>query len=99
MASRATLWVNGEPREASIAGRGEARAACESVVRAIRDPLLVTTAGAQRLLVQAFPIPAGGSLKLRIGYTAPFAIASDCKRSPALPAIVERNFDIGGAAP
>jgi hypothetical protein len=94
VASRATLWVNGEPREASIAGRGEARAAYESVVRAIRDPLLVTTAGAQRLLVQAFPIPAGGSLKLRIGYTAPFAIASDGKRSLALPAIVERNFDI-----
>ncbi|CAN5723198.1 hypothetical protein BH11PSE6_BH11PSE6_03240 [soil metagenome] len=94
VASRATLWVNGEPREASIAGRGEARAAYESVVRATRDPLLVTTAGAQRLLVQAFPIPAGGSLKLRIGYTAPFAIASDGKRSLALPAIVERNFDI-----
>lgn len=97
VASRATLWVNGEPREASIAGRGEARAAYQSVVRISRDPLLVTTAGAQRLLVQAFPIAANGEIKLRIGYTAPFTIASDGKRSLALPAIVERNFDMPAA--
>jgi hypothetical protein len=94
VASRATLWINGEPREASIAGRGEAKAAYQSVVRISRDPLLVTTAGAQRLLVQAFPVPVGDSIKLRIGYTAPFAIASDGARSLAMPAIVERNFDV-----
>ncbi|URW76191.1 PEP-CTERM sorting domain-containing protein [Sphingomonas donggukensis] len=94
VASRATLWVNGEPREASIARRATARAAYTSVVRASRDPLLVTTDGAQRLLVQAFPIPANASLRLRIGITAPFAIGADGARSLALPAIVERNFDI-----
>lgn len=94
VASRATLWVNGEPREAAVAGRGAARAAYESVVRAQRDPLLVTTDGAQRLLVQAFPIPSGGSIKFRVGYTAPFAVAQDGSRSLALPAIVERNFDV-----
>lgn len=93
VASRATLWVNGEPREAVFAARGEARAAYQSVVRAQRDPLLVTTDGAQRLLVQAFPIPAGGTIKLRIGMTAPFNITPDGERSLALPTIVERNFD------
>lgn len=94
VASRATLWVNGEPREASVAGRGEARAAYENVVRQRRDPLLVTTDGAGRLLVQAFPIPARGSLKLRIGITAPLEIGPDGTRGFALPAIADRNFDL-----
>ncbi len=94
VASRATLWIDGEPREASIAGRAETRRAYEAVVNRSRDPLLVTTDGAQRLLVQAFPIPANDSLRLRIGYTAPFQIAPNGRRSLALPAIVERNFDL-----
>ncbi len=96
VASRATLWVNGEPREASIAGRAETRAAYSRVVSARRDPLLVTTAGAGRLLVQAFPIQPNDRMKLRIGYTAPFTIAADGRRSQAFPAIVERNFEIDG---
>lgn len=94
VASRATLWVDGAPREASVAGRGEARAAYENVVSARRDPLLVTTDGAGRLRVQAFPVQPGASLKLRIGITAPLEIAPDGARSFALPAIAERNFEI-----
>lgn len=94
VATRATLWVNGEPREASIAGRGEARAAYQSIVTASRDPLLVSTDGAQRLLVQAFPVETRTPLRLRLrlGITAPFVIAPDGRRTLALPAIVERNF-------
>lgn len=94
VASRATLWINGEPREASIAGRGETRAAYSSVVSNLRDPLLVTTDGAQRLLVQAFPIQPHATMRLRIGITAPFAMAPDGRRTLAMPAIVERNFDL-----
>lgn len=94
VATRATLWVNGEAREASIAGRGETRAAYTGVVSASRDPLLVTTDGAQRLLVQAFPIQPRATMRLRIGVTAPFAIAPDGRRTLALPALVERNFDL-----
>jgi hypothetical protein len=96
VASRATLWIDGEPREASVAGRSEVRAAYNKVVNVQRrDPLLVTTAGAQRLLVQAFPVQAGGTIKLRVGYTAPLAIDAGGKRTVALPAIVERNFELG----
>jgi hypothetical protein len=92
VASRATLWVNGEPREASVAGRGAARAAYQQVVRATRDPLLVTTQGGGRLLVQAFPVQPESSLKLRIGITAPLVIEPSGRRSLALPAIADRNF-------
>lgn len=94
VASRATLWVNGKPREASIAGRAAARAAYLSIVRTSRDPLLVTTDGAGRLLVQAFPIQPGATLKLRIGITAPLAVAADGRRSLALPAIADRNIEL-----
>lgn len=99
VASRATLWVNGEPREASIGGRAEVRAAYEKIVQRQRDPLLVTTDGAGRLLVQAFPIEAGSSMQFRIGISAPLKIARDGARSVALPAIVDRNFDIAQDQP
>lgn len=100
VASRATLWVNGEPREATVASRAKARAAYEQVVvREQRDPLLVTTDGADRLLVQAFPILPNSRLKLRIGMSAPLEIGSDRQMSLALPAISDRNFAIGAAVP
>jgi hypothetical protein len=94
--SRATLWVNGEEREAAFAGRAKVRQAYQSVVRARRDPLLVTTSGADRILAQAFPIPPnGGTIKFRIGITAPMALQGLERASVVLPAIVDRNFSIG----
>ncbi len=99
VASRATLWVDGEPREASIGGRAETRAAYTAIVQRQRDPLLVTTDGAGRLLVQAFPIDPDKSMQFRIGISAPLVIARDGSRSLTLPAIVERNFDIAADQP
>jgi hypothetical protein len=92
--SRATLWVNGEEREAAYGGRGEVRAAYERVaVQQRRDPLLVTTKGADRVLAQAFPVPrAGGTIKFKIGITAPLEITEPSKASLTLPALVDRNF-------
>jgi hypothetical protein len=92
--SRATLWVNGEEREAAYGGRNEARAAYQRVaVQQRRDPLLVTTKGADRVLLQAFPVPRnGGTIKLKVGITAPLEIADPAKARLWLPAIVDRNF-------
>jgi hypothetical protein len=92
--SRATLWVNGVEREAVFATREAARAAYENVVRGRRDPLLVTTNGADQVFVQMFPVPAGGGSKLRIGITAPLALDVEGRATLALPAIVDRNFSI-----
>ena len=41
--SRATLWVNGKMREATIAKTAQARKAYQAVVHTSMDPLLVTT--------------------------------------------------------
>jgi hypothetical protein len=92
--SRATLWVNGEEREAAYGGRAEVRAAYQRVaVQQRRDPLLVTTKGGDRVLAQAFPVPRnGGTIKFKLGITAPLEMADDSKASLMLPAIVDRNF-------
>jgi hypothetical protein len=93
--TRATLWVNGEEREAAFASRVAVRRAYERIVTARRDPLLVTTNGADQVLVQVFPVPALGAAKLRVGMTVPLALAADNRATLALPAIVDRNFSIG----
>jgi hypothetical protein len=95
--SRATLWVNGEEREAAFATRAAARAAYQAVVVRQRDPLLVTTNGADQVFVQMFPVPPGGTAKFRIGITAPLALSNDGRATLALPAIVDRNFSIDAA--
>lgn len=93
--TRASLWVRDEEREAVFASRGEVRRAYEQVVATRRDPLLVTTNGADQALVQVFPVPARGNAKLRIGMTVPLALSADNRATLALPAIIDRNFSIG----
>jgi hypothetical protein len=91
--SRATLWVNGEEREAAYGGRGAVRAAYQKVaVQQRRDPLLVTTKGADRVLAQAFPVPRNGTIKFKIGITAPLDVTEPGRARLTLPAIVDRNF-------
>ncbi|MCS1407314.1 MAG: hypothetical protein M2R45_00471 [Verrucomicrobia subdivision 3 bacterium] len=94
--SRLTLWVNGEEREAAFAGRAETRAAYQEVaIRQRRDPVLVTTSGTDRILMQCFPIPPnGGMMKVRLGITAPLAMGDLLNAKLQLPKMVERNFNL-----
>jgi len=93
--SRLTLWVNGEEREAAFAGRGQVREAYEKVVRRRQDPVLVTTVGPDRVLVQCFPVPPnGGIMKVRLGVTAPLALPSPERGLFRWPHMIERNFTI-----
>jgi len=88
--SGATLWVKGEPRQALIASRAKARQAYEEVVSQRRDPLLVTTKGSERVLVQCFPVPAHGEMRIRLLMTAPLLGGEVLKP----PSILERNFSL-----
>jgi hypothetical protein len=63
------------------------REAYQRVVSARRDPLLVTTAGPGRVLVQCFPVPPNGEMKIRLGITQPLAGGE-----LLLPRFAERNF-------
>ena len=95
--SRATLWVHGAEQEAVIASRAAARQAYESVVRQSRDPLLITTVGAQRILVQCFPVPSGGRMKIRVGVTFPLELKDRANSVARLPYFVEKNFVVDPA--
>jgi hypothetical protein len=92
--SRLTLWIDGEEREAAFAGRAKVRQAYERIVRQNRDPVLVTTAGSDRVLMQLFPVPPGGEMKVRVGITLPLALRSPGEAALQLPHFHERNFDI-----
>ncbi len=92
--SRVTLWIDGEEREAAFAGKGQARQAYQSVVSRQRDPVLVTTAGPDTVLVQLFPVPFEGSIKTRIGITAPLVIRNESEGILRLPFFKQKNFNI-----
>ena len=94
--SRLTLWVNGEEREAAFAGRGQTRAAYQTVaVERRRDPVLVTTSGPDRVLVQCFPVPPrGGRMKIRLGITAPLELETLAQGRLNWPVFLERNFNL-----
>jgi hypothetical protein len=92
--SRATLWVHGEEREAAFGARGRVRQAYQSVVSMRRDPLLVTSSGPDRVLVQCFPIEPAGEMKIRVGITAPVMPEQGSDGAAmALPTLISQNFD------
>lgn len=93
--SRLTLWINDEEREAAFAARGKVTEAYTSVVRQKRDPVLVTTSGPDRILVQCFPVPPrGGTMKIRIGITTPLEIEASDTGILWMPYLYETNFSI-----
>lgn len=96
VASRLTLWVNGEPREAAFGSKAKVRTAYQNVaVRQRRDPVLVNWAGPDLLLVQCFPIqPNGGRMKIRIGMSFPLELDLNSELTYRYPSIVSENFTI-----
>ena len=94
--SRLTLWVNGEEREAAWGGPAKVVQAYRSVaVVQRRDPVLVTSQGPDRVLMQCFPIePRGGLMKVRLGVTLPLALAEPDRAHLLLPRIIEQNFSV-----
>jgi hypothetical protein len=100
--SRLTLWIDGEEREAAFGGRSQVREAYKKVVERRRDPVLVTTDGPDRILLQCFPVPPdGGQMKTRIGITCPLVVREAGEPGAThgllpMPRILERNFGTSG---
>ncbi|MCC6485902.1 MAG: hypothetical protein IT364_00245 [Candidatus Hydrogenedentes bacterium] len=94
VASRLTLWIDGEDREAAFGTRQQVREAYQQVaVVQRRDPALLNVVGPDTLLLQCFPIQPGSTMKLKMGITAPL-IVRDGKSYLRMPFISERNFTI-----
>jgi hypothetical protein len=65
------------------------------VVYQRRDPVLVTTAGRDRILVQCFPVqPNRGEMRIRIGITVPLVLENTNNVRLLFPRFVSRNFKI-----
>jgi len=94
--SRLTLWVNGEEREAAFAGRSQTREAYQKIaIQQRRDPVLVTTSGPDRVMMQCFPVPPdGGVMKIRFGITAPLNLENASEGLVRMPVLLERNFTV-----
>jgi hypothetical protein len=91
--SRVTLWIDGVPQEARFGGRDQTREAYEVVVSQQRDPLLVTTDGPNRVLVQCFPVPSRGEMRIRLGFSVPVhSEGTSTDGTLELPRMLERNF-------
>ncbi len=88
--SRLTLWVNGTPQEAAFSSTEKVTRAYKAIVSRRRDPVLARWVGMDRVMVQCFPVPAEGEMKIRVGITAPL----DVDRRLFLPRIIERNYSI-----
>ena len=92
VASRLTLWIDGEERESAFGDRSDVREAYRDVaVVRRRDPALLTTAGPDRVLLQCFPILPGKTMKVKAGFTLPL-IPEGERSALVLPYIAERNF-------
>jgi hypothetical protein len=94
--SRLTLWVDGEEREAAFSGRSQVRRAYQQIaIVQRRDPVLVTTCGPDRVLMQCFPVPAnGGTMKLRLGMSVPLDLLQAKEGLLHWPRFLERNFTV-----
>jgi hypothetical protein len=90
--SRATLWIDGEPREAAFASRSRVKEAYERVVSRRKDPLLVTSTGRGHVQLRCFPVPPRGEMKILVGITAPLAIESPSVGLLGLPTLLHANF-------
>ncbi|MGV3660153.1 MAG: VIT domain-containing protein [Prosthecobacter sp.] len=94
--SRLTLWINGEPREAAFGSKQQVTEAYrQTVVVERRDPVLVNMIGPDRVMTQCFPVPPGGTMKIRLGITAP--VDERVQQRLALPLLIERNFSVSAA--
>ncbi|MEI6176130.1 MAG: PEP-CTERM sorting domain-containing protein [Verrucomicrobiota bacterium] len=90
--SRLSLWVDGTPQEAAFNSVGKVKAAYRKVAVVQRqDPVLATMVGPDTVMIQCFPVPAQGEMKIRFGVTAPVTGGTW-----ELPRIIERNFGTAG---
>ena len=68
--SQLTMWVNGEPIEAKILEKDEAREIYDEIVRQLRDPALLEYVGTDAIQANVFPIPPAEERLVEIEYTS-----------------------------
>jgi hypothetical protein len=94
VASRLTLWIEGEEREAAFGARQQVLAAYQDVAVVRRcDPALLNVVGQDTLMLQCFPIQAKSTMKVKVGITTPLTVRNGTPYL-RLPYVSERNFTV-----
>ncbi|MFA6240500.1 MAG: VIT domain-containing protein, partial [Candidatus Hydrogenedentales bacterium] len=91
--SRLTLLIDGEERDAAYGTRQQTRDAYQKVVQRRRDPALLNVVGPDVAMLQCYPVPPAGTMKVKVGITAPLIVRGG-KSYLRLPYISECNFTI-----
>jgi hypothetical protein len=90
--SRATLWVDEVPREATFAKREQAREIYDGIVNRNKDPLLVSHLAGDDIFVEVFPVWGDKPARhLRLGLTVPLRSHGAGELAFNLPIIVAHN--------
>ncbi len=66
--SQLTMWVDGQPIEAKILQKEEARQIYDTIVRQLRDPALLEYVGSNAIQANVFPIPPHEERRIEISY-------------------------------
>lgn len=92
--TNAFLIVGNTEREAKIMGRSLARSRYKAAVADKKDPLLVSTSGADTILLQLYPVAPESKIAVRLHILAPMVVTTLDKAELALPTFEERNFQV-----
>jgi hypothetical protein len=97
-----SLWINGVEQQARFGSPQKVRAAYQEIaVVQRRDPLLVTMPAPDHLLVQCFPVPANGEMKIK-SVSPPASLGCGQEQSSKLvadwPAFGPVNFEVPSAS-
>ncbi len=89
-----SLWINGVKHDSVIATRESSRGAYTTAAVRGEKPLLVSTAGAGRVLVQSSTGYWGKEALLVLQITTPLTLLQGGKAALPLPIFAERNFSV-----
>ncbi len=90
--SKVSIWMHGVKQTADIEPRQAARAKYENVVLVRRrDPVLVTSTGPDKVLMQCFPVAPGGYMNIEIQADYPLTV-DECNFTLPLPVMAAQNF-------
>jgi len=92
--SRLSLWIDGEEREACYAEKKKVLKAYRNLVSRKKGAAFVSDKGNGRIMVQCFPVPCRGKMKIRLGITSPLFLEKENQGRLDIPCFTERNFDI-----
>ncbi|NHZ92258.1 hypothetical protein F2P45_25110 [Massilia sp. CCM 8733] len=95
--TRVTLWDDDGEHTAPAAGGAAARAFEFGLPDKQRAPVLVTTAGKDRIMLHLPVVPGGGEVTVRIAMSVPLVLNEPALGYLQLPSFSERNFGIAPA--